>query len=446
VTLEMEHAESHAGIMLWGGELGMELNWQKLAELWREKSRDLPHLRTLLDETSLPDGLYGNEGVDAHFQEYAGKVGNVPTHTWVGYLVQGSRSFVLMGIFPEGDVEARELVQEVIGRIRFSPPEPNTTEERPAEAPPVDEAPGPAPESPKPPAATPPVKAEPPSPLKNVRLLDGEQEVEGPVSRDIRRLTCRADVDGLAPDSLVRAEWYFLDGDNGGHPFVTDEQRFREGETQMRFDLLRPDNSLFPSGSYRVLLLVGEAVASADFLLRDPTEPELLAKAREGIAEGQFGLYAYLEMGKLQQVTEREALDWLQKAAHQGMSIAQYQWGLVLFEGRHGVAEDKVAAMDWFRRAALQQNADAAHYLARGYREGLGVPRSLVETLAWTRRAAKLGKPESQYNLGLHYLLGQGVSQDSKRALDWFRQSADAGYEPARETLRQLESPQEKKD
>ncbi|MBF0255134.1 MAG: SEL1-like repeat protein [Gammaproteobacteria bacterium] len=492
ISLELEDPRSRSGVMLWGGELGMRLEWRQLADLWRKNSADLANLAELQEHSQLEE-LHQASSLPIRFQESWGSVGGVATRTWVGYLPLETRSFVLMGIVADGDAQAAEQVRQILVSLRDRPPEPEALtdpesesvseplsepsvltepleqallEPWPEEAPEklapeasvpetaepetsepaglnlqAEAEPELAPESAPPPESIPPpVEPAPamPQAFSSLQLsLDeaGKQPVAGELSRDIKQLICHAQVEQLHPGAQVRAEWYYLDGGGDGEPFVRDQQVYVEGQEQMSFSLFRPDNTLFPRGSYRLLLLTGDQVASIDFQLRDPSEAELLEQARQGQVEGQFGLYAYLRMGQLEQVTEAEAVEWLLKAAHQGMAIAQYQLGLVYFEGLHGVAEDRVQAMDWFRRAALQDNADAAYYMAKGYRDGLGVPKNLTETLAWTERAARLGHPQSAYNLGLHYFLGEGVAKDRLTALKWLNQALASGYEPAREVV-----------
>lgn len=426
-TLEMEAPDGRSGVMLWGGDLGARMDWRQLANIWRNNSADLTNLEQLQEYGSPDAANTGIEGVDIHFQEYAGQVAGEATRTWVGYLPHGDSSYVLMGIFPQSEPDAGANVRRIITGLRLIPPEPLVPQ------PPSDQ-----PDEQEPPEQEQIAIESPPEPLQNLRLFGGDSLITGPVSRDIQLLSCRAEVTGLEGGELVRADWYYLDG-AGTAPFVSDEQRYPAAAEEMTFLLRRPDNALFPAGSYRLLLQVGEAVASIDFLLRDPSVTELLEQARQGRAEGQFGLYAYLEAGQLDGVTEPEALEWLQKAAQQGMAIAQHHLGRVYFEGRHGVAEDAMAAMDWFRRAALQGHAESAYYLAKGYREGSGLQRSLLEAVAWTRRAANLGDHASQYNLALHYLSGQGVEESRQLAVTWLRKAADAGYRPARDALIYLE-------
>jgi hypothetical protein len=46
-----------------------------------------------------------------------------------------------------------------------------------------------------------------------------------------------------------------------------------------------------------------------------------------------------------------EALRWYRKAAEQGLAKAQFMLGLT-YDSGHGVAQDYVESVQWFRRAA----------------------------------------------------------------------------------------------
>ena len=62
-----------------------------------------------------------------------------------------------------------------------------------------------------------------------------------------------------------------------------------------------------------------------------------------------------------------------------------------------------------------------------------------AEAFKWFRRAAEQNHAGAQHVLGLCYAEGEGVSQDRQEALKWLRKSAAQGYEPARESLREME-------
>jgi adenylate cyclase len=63
--------------------------------------------------------------------------------------------------------------------------------------------------------------------------------------------------------------------------------------------------------------------------------------------------------------------------------------------------------------------AQAQYQLAKVYRDGAGVERSVEVALRWLRAAADQGDARAQRNLGLRYARGNGVPQDDREALFW---------------------------
>ena len=58
------------------------------------------------------------------------------------------------------------------------------------------------------------------------------------------------------------------------------------------------------------------------------------------------------------------------------------------------------------------------------YANGHGVPQNYVEALKWFRKAAEQGDAAAQFNLGFMYRMGQGVSQNHVLAHMWFNLAA----------------------
>jgi TPR repeat protein len=73
---------------------------------------------------------------------------------------------------------------------------------------------------------------------------------------------------------------------------------------------------------------------------------------------------------------------------------------------------DYATALRLFRSFAEQGNAYAQFNLGLMYFQGRGVPQDYGTAAAWYRRAADQGYAAGQANLGTMYVLGQGVPQD----------------------------------
>ena len=136
---------------------------------------------------------------------------------------------------------------------------------------------------------------------------------------------------------------------------------------------------------------------------------ELALEAIEGVAQDKV-----------------EAIKWFRKAAELGSVEAQYALGYLYQEGL-GVVKDYTEAVKWFRKAAEQGNMKAQLGLGSCYKLGAGVEKNDEEAVKWYRSAADQGNAQAQHNLGIHYLEGLGIGQDKVEAAKWFRKAAEQG-------------------
>jgi TPR repeat protein len=89
--------------------------------------------------------------------------------------------------------------------------------------------------------------------------------------------------------------------------------------------------------------------------------------------------------------------------------------------------------MKWFRLAADQGHADAQYNLGLMYYNGHGVPKNYPEAAKWFRVAADQGFAPAQNNLGSLFVMGQGVPRDNVLAHMWWDLSATQGNQEAKE-------------
>src|SRR5258708_6463064 len=118
------------------------------------------------------------------------------------------------------------------------------------------------------------------------------------------------------------------------------------------------------------------------------------------------------------------------KLAKKGNSAAQTDLGVIHFQ--KGEFE---AALEWFRRAAEQNYAEAESKIGFCYSNAKGVVKDDAESVRWYRRASEHGLAKAQHNLGLCYFKGKGVAKDLTEATVWFRKAAEQHYAPAQSNL-----------
>lgn len=117
-----------------------------------------------------------------------------------------------------------------------------------------------------------------------------------------------------------------------------------------------------------------------------------------------------------------------------GSIEAQIAWARRLLHGQ-GVAQDREAALRWFRIAARTGDADALNMVGRCYELGWGVAEDCGEAAIWFRRAADKGHAWAEFNLASLYAQGRGIPVDQAKALALLVRSARRGNAKAMNML-----------
>ena len=144
--------------------------------------------------------------------------------------------------------------------------------------------------------------------------------------------------------------------------------------------------------------------------------------------------------------------------AHQGNSNAQFDIGSMYKNGR-GVSPDRNKAIEWYKKAAAQDNKKAVtrlkllqaneerfrkelanvkngnkesqYKLGNMYTEGVGTNIDLAKAAEAYDQSAHQGYVKAEYKLGLVYYEGTGVKSNKRTAYKWFKQAADKDYPAA---------------
>ena len=88
----------------------------------------------------------------------------------------------------------------------------------------------------------------------------------------------------------------------------------------------------------------------------------------------------------------KPAFDAAEKGAKQGNPFEQFNLGLMYYKGR-GTAQDYTKAVNWWRRAAEQDFAEALNNLGMVYGNGDGVAQDYVQAHKWFDLAASRHPP-----------------------------------------------------
>ena len=122
-------------------------------------------------------------------------------------------------------------------------------------------------------------------------------------------------------------------------------------------------------------------------------------------------------------------------AADKGSPAAQFELGERFYYGK-GILKDSTEAVEWWRKAAIQNFPPAEYELGLAYGLGNGVPKDKEEGSKWCRMAADAKLPVAEDFEGIAYTLGKtGATQNYSEAFRWFKSAADQNYPPSQYRL-----------
>ncbi len=117
------------------------------------------------------------------------------------------------------------------------------------------------------------------------------------------------------------------------------------------------------------------------------------------------------------------ALQGLQRFADRGDGAAQLYMG-VIYDHGHGVVQDHVTAVSWYRKSAEQGVVEAQNNLGVHYTNGQGVAEEYLQAYKWFYLAAAQGNSQAARNrdmLAQRMSAGQ-IAAGRQLALNWIKQ------------------------
>lgn len=97
-------------------------------------------------------------------------------------------------------------------------------------------------------------------------------------------------------------------------------------------------------------------------------------------------------------------------------------------------------AVEWYQKAADQNDAGAQYNLGLMYDQGKGVARDYRQSVKWWTKAGKQDHAGAQLLLGLMYYEGKSVNQNYITAYRWFNKAKANGAASAKQLLDELEN------
>ncbi|KAG0319660.1 hypothetical protein BGZ97_001712 [Linnemannia gamsii] len=169
---------------------------------------------------------------------------------------------------------------------------------------------------------------------------------------------------------------------------------------------------------------------STSFTSTDVDLGETILKAESGDAAAQIHLgdiYCDPENGIEQDYSL--AMEWYKKAAAQDNTTAQYKLGY-LYEKGFGVPQDDVQAFEWYLKSAEQGNVTAQFRVGTCYRgcHSSAVEKNCKASLEWFVKAAEQGMVEAEFMAGAIYMNDEHVDKDIDKAFSWLLKAAEKGF------------------
>ncbi|MGX5840512.1 tetratricopeptide repeat protein [Mesorhizobium sp. ArgA1] len=174
-----------------------------------------------------------------------------------------------------------------------------------------------------------------------------------------------------------------------------------------------------------------------------PLNPAEAAKwyaqaAEQGIPESQFQYALMLLDGRYVKKDEKGAYALMQAAAEAGNRLAQFNFAQLLVQqdpGDAGIAR----AVPYYERAAATGLADAQYAMAQVYANGVGgKQRDDAKARRLLAQAARQNYDTAQIDLAAWMIEGRGGVRDLKSGFNWMKQAAEGGNVAAQNRLAKL--------
>jgi TPR repeat protein len=236
---------------------------------------------------------------------------------------------------------------------------------------------------------------------------------------------------GVAPDFLRGMGWYMKAAEQGHDLALLTLGNLFAGD--LRHVAVHCFAQAAGRGAAQAQYLLGQQYAQGHGVTQHAERAfmwfEKAAAQRHLPAEAALGL-AYLQGNGVEKNTKL-AFYWLQKAAVQGDAAAQLHLSGLFANGCDGQARDTTQALDWCQRAAEQGLAAAQSNLGVLYAQ----LRRTDFAIQWWEKAAAQEEPQACYQLALACLKGEGVERNPSRAFTLLLVAAEAGVAPAQSRL-----------
>ncbi len=180
-----------------------------------------------------------------------------------------------------------------------------------------------------------------------------------------------------------------------------------------------------------------ELMSLADFF--NAAAPNHVSNAADATGNYAVETARKVDAAKAEELCAR-AVPGLQNLADDGNPAAMKLLGDLYLDGRGGLTQDYAKAMEYYLRAADEDEAGAQAQLGYMYQNGLGTDIDYARAMEWNNRAAQQGNAQGQAQIGYLYQNGLGVTQNLDEAGRWYTRAKEGGSEWAAAMLEQTEA------
>jgi TPR repeat protein len=145
----------------------------------------------------------------------------------------------------------------------------------------------------------------------------------------------------------------------------------------------------------------------------------------------------YLMAQKEGFITDKQALEFLTRAASANHIQAMIELGLCYYSGRWVQEDRRQALVLWAKASAMGSREARLRIAALSVRTEKNA-ETLSATIAELEQAAQKGSVLAQVALGFCYETGTGVEKRIPEAVKWYRSSAQRGSQDAYYALKRL--------
>ena len=183
--------------------------------------------------------------------------------------------------------------------------------------------------------------------------------------------------------------------------------------------------------SPRAAYLLWQLIREKDFYIVLNEEIQL------GNPTAQFVWYGLQKLGYDNRLTEKDAIDLLQKSASQNHVPAIIELGFNYYTGKY-LKNDVQKGMDYWEKAEKLKSPEAEVRLAAAKVFESNSENNLSDEITLLKKYESIGTVLAQFTLGYCYENGIGLTKNLPNAVEHYRNSAQRGNQYAYQQLKRL--------